>query len=74
VELVPFPVLPNSGTSVAKAISEREHLAQRWKRCPTQNQVFPRGGAAEGAVEMRGFCGAAEDTPFKARCTFFSDH
>jgi hypothetical protein len=41
-ELVRFPILPNSGTSVAKANSEGESLTQRWKRCSTQNHVFPR--------------------------------
>jgi hypothetical protein len=29
LELVPVPILPNSGTSVAKANSERELLTQR---------------------------------------------
>jgi hypothetical protein len=28
------------GTTGAEALNEKKALAQRWKRCATQNQVF----------------------------------
>ncbi len=68
---MPFPILPNSGTSVAKAVSEREHLTQRWKRCSTQNQVFPRPvGRLKPRLRFVAFMARLEAAPFQGLLWF----
>src|SRR5580700_546832 len=51
---------------------KREHLAQRWKRCSTQNQVFPHAvGRLKPRLRFVAFAARLKPRPFKARCDFW---
>ena len=58
---MPFPVLPNSGTSVAKAISAKRAFSAALEALLHPKPGFSaRGGAAEAAVEICGFTARLE--------------